>query len=163
MLKASPAGDGARLRLDYTKRMSFTNPPNPKVYHARVYELVQAIPSGRVATYGQIAKLVPLVEGVDLGTYLRLAPRWVGSAMAACPDEVPWQRVINSQGKISPRPGMGVLVQRKLLEDEGVVFDDKERVDLKQFGWQPDPAWLSEHGYAQWEEAGGAKGQPKLF
>ena len=143
--------------------MSFTNPPNPKVYYARVYELVQAIPSGRVATYGQIAKLVPLVEGVDLGTYLRLAPRWVGGAMAACPDDVPWQRVINGQGKISSRPGMSVLVQRKLLEDEGVVFDEKERVDLGQFGWVPEAAWLKKHGYAQWEQSGGAKGQATLF
>ncbi len=143
--------------------MSFTNPPNPKAYNARVYELVQTIPSGRVATYGQIAKLVPLVEGVDLGAYLRLAPRWVGSAMAACPDEVPWQRVINGQGKISARPGMGVLVQRNLLEDEGVVFDEKERIDLTLFGWAPDPAWLKAHGYAQWEQSGGATGQAKLF
>lgn len=143
--------------------MSFTNPPNPKTYNERVYELVRAIPAGRVATYGQIAKLVPLVEGVDLGTYLRLAPRWVGSAMAACPDEVPWQRVINSQGKISPRPGMGVLVQRKLLEDEGVAFDEKERIDLQRFGWAPDSGWLKDHGYAQWEQSGGGAGQQKLF
>ena len=148
---------------DYTNEMSFTNPPNPKAYNARVYELVQAIPSGRVATYGQIAKLVPLVEGMDLGTYLRLAPRWVGSAMAACPDEVPWQRVINSQGKISPRPGMAVLVQRKLLEDEGVVFDEKERINLAQFGWEPNSDWLRAHGYAQWEQSGGAAAQPPLF
>ncbi len=116
-----------------------------------------------MATYGQIARLVPVAAGMDPGTYLRLAPRWVGSAMAACPDEVPWQRVINSQGKISPRPGMGVLVQRKLLEEEGVRFDEKERVDLEQFGWQPDPAWLAANGYAQWDDIGPAAGQPKLF
>src|SRR5258707_8827250 len=141
--------------------MSFSNPPSPKAYNSRVYELVQAIPAGRLATYGQIAKLVPLAEGVDPGSYLRLAPRWVGAAMAVCPDEVPWQRVINSQGKISPRPGMGVLVQRKLLEDEGVVFDEKDRIDLKQFGWQPDPVWLKTHHFATWEEGGGEAEQPK--
>ena len=50
-----------------------------------------------------------------------------------------------------------------LLEDEGVVFDDKERVDLALFGWAPDPDWLKERGYAQWEQSGGAKGQAKLF
>ena len=49
----------------------------------------------------------------------------------------PWQRVINSQGKVSPRPGYGPLVQRTLLEQEGVAFDDKERVDLKKYGWNP--------------------------
>jgi len=54
--------------------------------------------------------------------------------MAACPDDVPWQRVINSQGKISPRPG-GAEKQRQLLEQEGVEFDAKDRVDLKKYGW----------------------------
>src|SRR5947207_466565 len=103
----------ACFALSYTQPMSFSNPPNTKAYNARVYELVQAVPAGRVATYGQIARLVPPVEGVDAGAYLRLSPRWVGAAMAACTDAVPWQRVINSQGKISPRPGTAVLVQRQ--------------------------------------------------
>ena len=58
--------------------------------------------------------------------------------MAQCQDDVPWQRVINSQGKVSPRPGYGPMVQRSLLEQEGVVFDEKERVDLKKYGW-PEP------------------------
>jgi methylated-DNA-protein-cysteine methyltransferase-like protein len=154
---------GKLFGLSYTQPVSFSNPPNPKAYNARVYELVSAIPAGRVATYGQIARLVPLAEGVDPGAYLRLSPRWVGAAMAACPDEVPWQRVINSQGKISPRPGFGVLVQRKLLEDEGVVFDAHDRVDLKRFGWQPDATWLQAHNFATWEENGGEAEQPKLF
>jgi len=55
--------------------------------------------------------------------------------MAACPDDVPWQRIINAQGKISLRGG-GENRQRELLEDEGVVFDDRERVDLKRYGWK---------------------------
>ena len=53
--------------------------------------------------------------------------------MAACPDDVPWQRVINSQGKISQRPG--AQRQKELLLEEGVVFDEKERIDLKKYGW----------------------------
>jgi methylated-DNA-protein-cysteine methyltransferase-like protein len=53
--------------------------------------------------------------------------------MAACPNDVPWQRVINSQGKISHRAGG--LKQRELLEAEGVEFV-KDRVDLMKFGWQ---------------------------
>jgi methylated-DNA-protein-cysteine methyltransferase-like protein len=53
--------------------------------------------------------------------------------MAACPDDVPWQRVINSKGEISPRPG--AETQRHLLEEEGVHFDDRGRVDLKFYGW----------------------------
>jgi methylated-DNA-protein-cysteine methyltransferase related protein len=143
--------------------MAFSSPPNPHAYNARVYELVRAIPSGRVATYGQIASLIPPVPGLDPGAYLRLSPRWVGGAMAACPDDVPWQRVINSQGKISPRPGFGVLVQGKLLEAESVTFDKRERVDLERYAWQPDPAWLREHGFAAWDETGGEAEQAKLF
>ena len=53
--------------------------------------------------------------------------------MAACPDDVPWQRVINSQGKISERAG--AEKQRQLLEAEGIIFDAKDRIDLKKYGW----------------------------
>ncbi len=71
--------------------------------------------------------------------YLALGPRWVGSAMARCPDDVPWQRVINAKGEISLRPG--AERQRRLLEAEGVQFDEGGRVDLARFGWRPaDPA-----------------------
>jgi len=118
--------------------MTYSNPPDPKAYNAQVYEIVRQIPAGRVMTYGQIAAMILPPAGVDPATYQRLSPRWVGTAMAQCQDDVPWQRVINSQGKVSPRPGYGPMVQRKLLEQEGVVFDEKERVDLKKYGW-PEP------------------------
>jgi alkylated DNA nucleotide flippase Atl1 len=52
--------------------------------------------------------------------------------MAACPADIPWQRVINSQGKISKRPG--AEKQRQLLEAEGVVFV-KDKIDLKVYQW----------------------------
>lgn len=146
--------------------MTFSSPPNPKTYNERVYEICRAIPEGRVMTYGRIAQLIPPPVGVAPDAYLKLAPRWVGSAMAACPDEVPWQRVINGQGKVSQRPGLGVLVQRKLLEQEGVVFDAKERVDLATYSWTPDADWLRARGLVVWDEgeAGAEPGsQPKLF
>jgi methylated-DNA-protein-cysteine methyltransferase-like protein len=53
--------------------------------------------------------------------------------MATCPDDVPWQRVINSQGKISDRPS--AQRQRQLLEAEGIVFV-KDKVDLKVYRWR---------------------------
>ncbi len=147
--------------------MSFSSPPSPKLYNDRVYEICRAIPVGRVMTYGRIAQLIPPPVGVDPGAYLKLSPRWVGGAMAACPDEVPWQRVINGQGKISPRPGMAVVVQRKLLEQEGVVFDAKDRVRLDTYGWQPDAAWLRARGLVVWDEgedrAAPPASQPSLF
>ena len=110
----------------------FTSPPDSQAFNERVWQLVRQVPRGKVATYGQIALMLPPPMGVDFDAYRAQAPRWVGSAMAACPDEVPWQRVINSQGKISERPG--AQKQRELLEAEGIVFV-KDRIDLKKYGW----------------------------
>jgi hypothetical protein len=68
--------------------------------------------------------------------------------MAALRDDqpeppVPWQRVINAQGKVSTGPR-----QHHLLEQEGVVFNAKGHTDLRRFGWQgPDPAWAATHGF----------------
>ena len=112
---------------------SFASPPNPQAYYEQVWNIVRQIPAGKVAAYGQIAKMIPPPNGVELETYAAFAPRWVGGAMAACPDDVPWQRVINSQGKISERAG--AEKQRQLLEDEGIIFDAKDRIDLKKYGW----------------------------
>ena len=115
--------------------MRYTSPPNQQAYYEQVWQLVRQIPSGKVASYGQIALMIPPPMDVDFDSYKAFSPRWVGGAMAACPDDVPWQRVINSQGKISPRPG-GAEKQRQLLEQEGVEFDAKDRVDLKKYGWK---------------------------
>ena len=114
--------------------MPFTSPPNQQLYYEQVWDLVRQIPRGRVATYGQIALMLPPPMGVDIEAYRAFGPRWVGGAMANCPDDVPWQRVINSKGEISPRPG--AQKQRELLEEEGVVFNDKDRIDLKKFQWK---------------------------
>ncbi len=103
--------------------------PNPR-FHQEVYETVKRIPRGKVATYGQIAKIVG-----------RCTPRMVGYALAALPHgmAVPWHRVINHRGEISPRArGDGALRQRRLLEKEGVRFDRKGRVNLKKFRWAPE-------------------------
>ncbi len=113
--------------------MNYAAPPDPQAYYEQVWKVARQIPHGRVATYGQIALLLPPPEGIPVEDYKAFAPRWVGHAMAACPPDVPWQRVINSQGKISERPG--AARQRQLLENEGVVFV-KEKVDLKKFGWE---------------------------
>ncbi len=111
----------------------FSSPPNPQAYHQQVWEIVRQIPRGRVATYGQIAKMLPPPMGVEIEAYNAFGARWVGGAMAACPDDVPWQRVINSQGKISERTGADR--QRLLLEEEGIEFV-KDKVDLKKYGWK---------------------------
>ena len=112
--------------------MRFASPPNIQVFYAQVWELVRQIPRGRVATYGQIALMLPPPNGVEIETYKAFGARWVGGAMAACPDDVPWQRVINSQGKISERAG--AERQRQLLEEEGIIFV-RDKIDLKKYGW----------------------------
>jgi methylated-DNA-protein-cysteine methyltransferase related protein len=97
--------------------------------YERIYNVVKQIPRGKVASYGQIARITG-----------GCTARMVGFAMAALrsgshPD-VPWQRVINSQGKISPHgQGIGSLVQRDLLEEEGVHFDLTGRIDFDLYGW----------------------------
>ncbi len=112
---------------------SFSSPPNQQSYYEEVWMIVRQIPRGKVATYGQIAKMIPPPNGVDVEAYKAFAPRWVGGAMANCPDDVPWQRVINSKGEISERHG--AERQRLLLEEEGIKFDAKNRIDLNIFGW----------------------------
>lgn len=118
---------------------SFTSPSSTQVFNQLVWEMVRQIPAGKVATYGQIAGLITPPAGIPFERYRAFAPRWVGGAMAACPDDVPWHRVINSQGKISLRGPEAENTQRELLEAEGILFDDRQRVDLKRFGWQGPP------------------------
>ncbi len=95
--------------------------------HERIYRVVRMVPKGRVATYGQIAEIAG-----------GCTPRMVGYAMAAVPfgSNVPWHRVINSQGRISVRgDGRESPEQRAMLEAEGVVFSGSGRVSLKEYGW----------------------------
>ena len=120
--------------------MKFTSPPDRQVYYALVWEIVRQIPSGKVSSYGQIAALIPPPKGMSAKDYSAWGARWVGGAMAACPEGVPWQRVINAQGKISLRRGDGGLLQRSLLEEEGVTFNEREQVNLSRFGWTGPPA-----------------------
>jgi methylated-DNA-protein-cysteine methyltransferase-like protein len=95
-----------------------------------VYDVVRRIPRGKVATYGQVARIAGL--GGDA--------RQVGYALHALPprSRVPWHRVINSRGRISLGPFGGVdVTQRLMLEKEGVRFNAAGRTDLERFGWKP--------------------------
>jgi len=116
----------------------FTSPPDPVIFNYQVWEIARRIPRGKVTTYGRIAAMIPPPAGMNLKDYLAFGARWVGGAMAACPEGVPWQRVINAQGKISLRRGEGPFLQRTLLEEEGVVFEENGRVNLSRFGWDGD-------------------------
>lgn len=113
-------------------------------FYQTVWMIARMIPKGAVCTYGQIAGYIPCPQGIDPDDYKAYRARWVGSAMAASPGDVPWQRVINSQGKISIRDG--AARQQALLKAEEIFFDEWQRIDLKKFGWNgPGSEWLREH------------------
>lgn len=93
--------------------------------YERIYEVTQRIPGGKVATYGQIARMAGIPKGA----------RQVGYAMAALGrgrprPEVPWHRVVNAKGESSI--GGDQIIR---LEAEGITFDEQGRIDLKRFGW----------------------------
>src|SRR3989440_7061057 len=107
-----------------------TSPSSEQVSElaARVFALVRTCPVGRVTTYGWLAKSVGYPRGA----------RMVGWIMNETPEGVPAQRVINSKGELSGSWAFGQKGRmRKLLENEGVVFSEDERVDLKRYGWDP--------------------------
>ncbi len=107
--------------------------PDKQHYYEQVWAQVRMIPSGIVATYGQIAKLLPAPEGISDTEYQAYGPRWAGLAMAACPEEVPWHRVVNSQGRLS-HPTEAAM-QKEILQAEGVLFFN-EKIDLREFQWR---------------------------
>lgn len=96
--------------------------------YSAIYSLVRQVPYGRVTTYGKIGRQV------DCNA------RTVGFALAALPEnsDVPWQRIINAQGKVSLRSDReGNLLQQILLEKEGIYFQRSGKIDLDKFLWNP--------------------------
>jgi methylated-DNA-protein-cysteine methyltransferase-like protein len=94
-----------------------------------VFALVRSIPRGRVMTYGQISGLI---AG-------RLSPRAVGWMLHRCPDDLPWQRVVNASGRCSTDrlPDFPKGLQRAMLEAEGVVFTN-DQINLEHYRWSPE-------------------------
>jgi methylated-DNA-protein-cysteine methyltransferase-like protein len=97
-------------------------------YREAVFRIVRSIPRGHVMTYGQIAEI--LGEGYT--------PRTVGFVMHSSNDKTPWHRVVNAQGGCSTR---GLVLphdkQQRMLEAEGVSFNERGRCELQQFLWIP--------------------------
>ncbi|MCG9876553.1 MAG: MGMT family protein [Leptospiraceae bacterium] len=99
-------------------------------FYEIVYQITKSIPKGKVTSYGRIAVLSGNPR----------AARAVGYALNALKkdkeQEVPWQRVINASGAISFKSDTSrAILQRKLLESEGIVFQENDRVDWKLFEW----------------------------
>lgn len=106
-------------------------PRDDESFRNRAYELVLKIPAGRVMSYGLVARV--LGTGYDA--------RAIGNLMYATPKDernIPWHRVINSQGGCSTA---GVTtppdLQQRLLETEGIVFNDKGRCKIENYLWTP--------------------------
>jgi methylated-DNA-protein-cysteine methyltransferase-like protein len=101
-----------------------------RVGYDGIYSVVRQIPRGRVATYGQIAELAGIPG----------QPRRTGYALSALPEgsDVPWHRVINAQGRLSfPPNSTATRLQKRLLRQEGVIFDKTGRIALARFQWRP--------------------------
>ncbi|MDQ6652431.1 MAG: MGMT family protein [Acidobacteriota bacterium] len=100
-----------------------------KDYKERVYRIVRSIPRGRVMTYGQLAEI--LGEGYTART--------IGFVMHGSDDQTPWHRVINAQGGCSTgRIAIPYDKQQRMLEAEGVNFNEHGRCDLRNYLWIPD-------------------------
>ena len=97
--------------------------------YENIYQIVRKIPTGKVATYGQIAELARLPRQARL----------VGYALHNVPDkDIPWHRVVNAKGEISNYgEDQWIKYHRALLEAEGIVINEKGKISLKQFQWQP--------------------------
>src|ERR1051325_4792177 len=106
---------------------------NENKYRERVFRVVRRIPRGRVMTYGQIAEI--LGEGYTART--------VGFVMHSADDKTPWHRVINAQGGCSTR---GLVLphdkQQRMLEAEGISFNERGRCSLEKYVWIPELAKL---------------------
>lgn len=99
-------------------------------FFEEVYSIVARIPSGKVISYGQIARALDRPRSA----------RMVGWAMRRCPEGLPWHRVIKADGSIAS----GVLpdLGRDLLAAEGVAFLDDGRVDMEACRWEIEPPEL---------------------
>jgi len=96
----------------------------------RILAVVDSIPHGRVATYGQVAR------EAGLGRHARL----VGKVLSELPARtaLPWHRVVNAAGAISPRAGDSPSLQRRRLAREGVRFTTAGRIEFARFLWRPE-------------------------
>lgn len=95
----------------------------------KIYEVVSRIPKGKVATYGLVARMAG-------------NPRWsrvVGYALHnnPAPGVIPCHRVVNREGKVAEGFAFGgSAIQRKMLEDEGIVFEADGHIDLEKYLWK---------------------------
>ena len=97
-----------------------------------VMSWTKKIPKGKVASYGQIARLAGKPNGAR-------GVGWILNSSAEA-HNLPWQRVINSKGKISfPKKTDEYKLQKSLLKSEGIIFLEDDSIDFDKFGWKKEP------------------------
>ena len=96
-------------------------------FYNKTVNIIRQIPYGKVATYRQLALLAGNPKSAR-------QVAWILHSSSG-KESLPWHRIINSKGMISLKPGYGYELQKKLLEDEGIVFDEKNIIDLCRYSW----------------------------
>lgn len=112
------------------------------VFTDLVVKLIEKIPRGKVITYGMVAARAGNPRGARQVV-------WILHSCSAKFD-LPWHRVVNRHGEIAPRPSLDYPLQRRLLEEEGVTFNERGRIDLEEYLWPNLEAAL---GYKADEES----------
>jgi methylated-DNA-protein-cysteine methyltransferase-like protein len=100
-----------------------------KSFYERVIHIIRSIPRGKVATYGQIAAYAGNPRASRQVAYILHS--------SAEKEHLPWHRVINRKGRVSLKPRHGYELQKQLMEDEGILFDEDDCIDLQVFQWSP--------------------------
>lgn len=100
-----------------------------KSFYQRVIDIIKSIPQGKVATYGQIAAYAGNSRAARQVSYILHS--------SSRKENLPWHRVVNSKGRISLKPNHGYELQKRLLEREGIEFNENDCINLKHFLWVP--------------------------
>lgn len=100
-----------------------------KSFHQRVVDAIKAIPQGKVATYAQIAAYAGNSRAARQVAYVLHS--------SSREENLPWHRVVNSKGSISLKRKHAYELQKKLLREEGIMFEENDCIDLSRFLWLP--------------------------
>lgn len=104
-------------------------PTKDNSFGQRLKDVIKKVPKGKVATYGQIAALAGNPRAA------RQVVRILHSSSEK--DKLPWHRIVNRQGRISLKRGYGYEIQRELLRQEGIKFDENDTIDFDRYLWSP--------------------------
>lgn len=124
-----PAGIGRKLPTPAKRKLLRTAPHGGNEAAAAICAVIRRIPKGWVATYGQVAAMAGLPRRARLVGHLLQH-----LDLAA---DIPWHRVVNAKGEVSYSPSRNGsdAFQQRLLEEEGIEFDERNRCNLRRFRW----------------------------